>query len=99
MPRGDSGKAGRSSSRQITAAQALDLARDSMEGANDPTVVEVLENALARLWSRIQARPNSYVMTRGEFAVFNYFQSRFEGNELAISAKKRFWDHQQASSG
>jgi hypothetical protein len=80
-----------------TVAQALELARDSAEGAEDPTVSAILEAALADIWSRIHARPSTYVMTREEFAVFNYFQHRFEGNELAISARRRYWDHLRVS--
>ena len=69
-------------------AQALEIARDSPEGAQDPAVARILETALADIWGKIQGQPTSYVMTRDEFAVFNYFQERFEGLELAVSAKK-----------
>lgn len=75
-----------------TVEHALEIARDTPEGTQDPSVVDVLENAIADIWRKVQAKPTSYVMSRGEFAVFNYFQSRFLGNELATSAKKRFWD-------
>lgn len=73
-------------------AQALEAARDSPEGAEDETVKSVLETALGEIWSRIQAEPSSYVMTREEFAIFNYFQHRFEGQKIAIEAKRRYWD-------
>jgi hypothetical protein len=76
-----------------TVAQALDFARDNPKGADNPTVSATLEAALAVIWRRIQARPRSYVMTREEFAVFNYFQHRFQGDRLAIAARKRYWDH------
>lgn len=78
-------------------AQALDIARDGAEGADSPTVSATLETALAAIWHRIQARPASYVMTRDEFAVFNYFQHRFLGDRLAIAARKRYWDHLRVS--
>jgi hypothetical protein len=78
-------------------AQALEIARDSAEGAGSPTVSATLETALAAIWRRIQARPASYVMTRDEFAVFNYFQHRFQGDRLAIAARKRYWDHLRVS--
>jgi len=77
-----------------SATQALETARDSSEGAQDPTVKQILETALTEIWSRIQAQPSSYVMSREEFAVFNLFQKRFEGQELAIAARKRYWDSQ-----
>ena len=79
--------------------QALEIARDSPEGAQDPDVARVLETALSEIWGKIQTQPNSYVMTRDEFAVFNYFQARFEGHELAVSARRRYWDYQQKADG
>jgi hypothetical protein len=82
----------------ISVAQALEIARDSPDGAQDPTITIILESALSEIWGKIQARPTSYVMTRDEFAVFNYFQDRFDGNNLATSARKRYWDYLQVSN-
>lgn len=79
-----------------TVAEALEIARESPDGAQDPTVSSILEGALARIWGKVQAQPNSYVMTRDEFAVFNFFQSRFIGNKVAIAARKRYWDNTRA---
>jgi len=91
---GNDGGARQLSSRACTTvAQALEIARDSPEGAQDPTVADILETALREIWAKIEAQPSSYVMTRDEFAVFNYFQRRFEGHELAAAARKRYWDH------
>ena len=80
-------------------AQALEIARDSAEGAQDPAVVRILEIAVSEIWGKIQAQPTSYVMTRDEFAVFNYFQEHFEGQELAVSARKRYWDYLRVDNG
>lgn len=74
-------------------AQALEIARESPDGAQDPTVSKILEHALSQIWSRVQAAPDSYVMSRDEFAVFNFFQHRFTGNKTAVTARKRYWDH------
>jgi hypothetical protein len=82
-----------------TIAQALEFARDSPEGAQDPTVATILETALADIWRKIEAQPTSYVMTRDEFAVFNYFQDRFAGQQLATAARRRYWDHLQLQNG
>jgi hypothetical protein len=79
-----------------TVEQALEIARDSPEGAADPTISSILDSALNQLWAKVQAAPDSYVMTRDEFAVFNYFQHRFTGNKMAIAARKRFWDNVSA---
>ncbi|KAK4071455.1 uncharacterized protein Triagg1_6116 [Trichoderma aggressivum f. europaeum] len=77
-------------------AQALEIARESPDGASDPTVSKILELALSQIWGRVQAQPDSYVMTRDEFAVFNFFQHRFQGDKTAVKARKRYWDHTRA---
>jgi hypothetical protein len=83
----------------ITVAQALELARDSEQGAQDPAVANVLERAIGEIWRKIQAHPATYVMTRDEFAVFNYFQHRFAGQALAVAARRRYWDHLELTNG
>ena len=98
--RGNNGGTRQALSRSnISPTQALETARDSPEGAQDPEVVTVLEAALSDIWRNIQAQPTSYIMTRDEFAVFNYFQSRFEGESLAASARSRYWDYHRDLNG
>ena len=75
----------------VTVAEALEYARDSEEGARDPTVRNVLETAVQGIWAMIQAEPSTYVLSREEFAVFNYFQDQYQ-DQLAVAAKKRYWD-------
>lgn len=77
-------------------AEALEVARDSPDGAQDPIVCGILESALSQTWERVLANPEGYVMTPGEFAVFNFYQHRFVGNKLAIAARRRFWDNTHA---
>lgn len=79
-----------------TVAEALEIARDSPDGARDPVVSGILESALTQLWDRVTAQPESYVMSTGEFAVFNFYQHRFVGNKLAVAARRRFWDNTHA---
>jgi hypothetical protein len=74
-------------------AQALEIARESPDGASDPTVSTILEQALAQIWHKVETQPDSYIMSRDEFAVFNFFQHRFDGSKLAVTARKRYWDH------
>ncbi|KAK2612343.1 hypothetical protein QQS21_001607 [Conoideocrella luteorostrata] len=74
-------------------AQALEIARESPDGASDPTISKILENALTRIWGKVQDQPDTYVMTRDEFAVFNYFQHRFVGNKDAVAARGRYWSN------
>ena len=77
-------------------AQALEIARESADGAANPTVSKILEHAITHIWGKVQAAPDSYVMTRDEFSVFNYFQGRFYGNQDAVDARKRYWDNMRA---
>lgn len=83
-------------SQDAAVAQALEIARESPDGASDPTVSKILENALSQIWGKVQAQPSSYVMTREEFAVFNFFQHRFIGDKDAVAARKRYWDNCRA---
>ena len=70
---------------------ALDIARESEEGAREPTVRKILEEAVERIWGYVLAEPETYVLTRDQFSVWNYFQARFDGNPVAIAARARFW--------
>ncbi|KAG9239557.1 hypothetical protein BJ875DRAFT_362888, partial [Amylocarpus encephaloides] len=78
--------------RTPSTMEALNFARDSEEGARDPTIINVLETALTAIWNKIVSQLATYIMTRDEFSVFNYFQGYFEGLELAITARRRYWD-------
>lgn len=82
--------------QDASVAQALEIARESPDGSSDPTISKILEGALKQIWGKVQAHPNSYVMTRDEFAVFNFFQHRFRGDKTAVDARKRYWDHARA---
>jgi hypothetical protein len=84
------------SQQDASVAQALEIARESPDGSSDPTISKILEAALARIWSKVTENPDSYVMTKDEFAVFNFFQHRFTGNKMAIGARKRYWDNTHA---
>ncbi|KAL9575405.1 hypothetical protein ACKAV7_000203 [Fusarium commune] len=78
-------------SRQDIVAKSLEIARESPEGASYPSIRQILESALEEIWAKVQDQPDSYVMTRDEFAVFNFFQHRFIGDKMAIAARKRYW--------
>lgn len=75
-------------------AEALEIARDHPRDYQYryPTVRSLLEKELARIWARIKESPRGYVMTQDEFAVFNFFRSRFQDNEIAAAAIGRYWD-------
>ncbi|KAK5127571.1 hypothetical protein LTR85_006911 [Meristemomyces frigidus] len=52
--------------------RAVDIARNT-EGELDPTVNEYLEQAVSDIWARIEVEPDTYVLTKDEFAVFNFY--------------------------
>jgi len=86
----------RSQQEDASVAQALEIARESPDGSSDPTISKILEAALTRIWDKVERNPNTYIMTRDEFAVFNFFQYRFTGDKRAVSARKRYWDNTHA---
>lgn len=69
---------------------ALELACDSSDAVQDPAVGKSLEQALSLILAKIQEQPKSYVMTRNEFAIFNFFQHRFTSNTIVVMARKRY---------
>jgi len=71
--------------------EALEIARETEDGMRDPTIRNLLETAIARIWNKVLEEPDTYIMAKDEFAIFNFFQHRFLGNEMAIAARRRFW--------
>lgn len=63
----------------------------------DAQTTAVLEAAIAELWRRIQAEPDSYVLSPDEFALFNYFLERYRGSSVAQRAVARFWNNYHGS--
>ena len=80
-------------SNQLTVKRALEIARNGEDRPLDPAVSAVLERAISEIWQRIQAQPNTYILSKDEFAVFNYFRSRFTFSDVARRAVQRFWDN------
>lgn len=78
----------------LDSQHALEIARCT-EGDLDPAVSDFLETKLAQLWDRIQAQPDHCILTKDEFAVFNFFIVRFDGSEMAEKAVARFWKNHQ----
>ncbi|CEJ59069.1 hypothetical protein PMG11_07705 [Penicillium brasilianum] len=78
--------------------QALERARNCEDGTVDPQTTAILEAAITELWTRIQADPDSYVLSSDEFALFNYFLERYRGSTVAQRAVARFWNNYQGSS-
>lgn len=83
---------------QLTPAKALEIAKNCEDGSVPPSVTAVLERAISELWQRIQAQPNTYVMNKEEFIVFNYYRSRFANVATAQQAVARFWNNFRGDS-
>ena len=69
--------------------RALDIARNT-EGDLDPNVTAYLEDAVTEITNNLDSYPDSYLLSKDEFAVFNYFSQRFQG-EVAERAVDRYW--------
>ena len=84
---------GGSSTSQLTTAKALEIAKDNESGQIPPAVTTLLERSVSDIWRRIQAQPTTYMMTKEQYAVFNYYRSRYGNDPVAQRAIARFWDH------
>lgn len=82
---------------ELTIQKALDIARNT-EGAVDQSVTSYLEGKLRNIWIQIEAHPETYILSKDEFALFNFYRQRATSSALAQSAIRRFWDNYTASS-
>ncbi|KAL1621528.1 putative peptide-n4-(n-acetyl-beta-glucosaminyl)asparagine amidase a [Diplodia seriata] len=76
----------------MTLQKALDIAREAESGV-DPNTAAFLQRELDGVWSKLRAQPDSYIFTRDEYSLFNYYHQQQTGNELATKAIQRFWNH------
>ena len=81
------------STSQLTLAKALEIAKGNHNGQVPAAVTTMLENSIRGIWGRIQEKPDTYVMTKDEFAVFSYYRGRYENDPLTQPAVTRFWNH------
>ncbi|EEH35989.2 hypothetical protein PAAG_00312 [Paracoccidioides lutzii Pb01] len=81
-----------STSDPETIRTALEEARNSEDGRIDPRMISVLETAISEVWRKVQAEPDTYVLTRAEFALFNFFLIRYRG-PVAQRAVERYWNN------
>jgi hypothetical protein len=76
----------------LTIEQATQMFKDNPNGANITQAKAVLSQEMARIWREIQRKPNSYVMSKQEFSVFNCFRNEYN-NPTAQQAVQRYWDN------
>ncbi|KAI7213781.1 hypothetical protein KC333_g6395 [Hortaea werneckii] len=89
---------GNGSDDALTLQSALEVARNN-EDEIPIKINEYLEQAISDIWCRVQAQPYSYILTKDEFAVFNYYVHRFEGDSRAQQAIARYWQQASAEPG
>ncbi|MCJ1460740.1 hypothetical protein MMC28_011122 [Mycoblastus sanguinarius] len=77
-------------------SKAVQVAKDSPN--LPPAVKTMLEKEVGNLWRRIQARPETYIMSKEEFAFFNYYRGRYHAENIAQHAVARFWTNYRDSS-
>jgi hypothetical protein len=82
---------------ELTIQKALDIARNT-EGPVDPAVTAYLERKLREIWVHIEAEPETYILSKDEFALFNFYRQRATSSTLAQAAIRRFWDNYTASN-
>lgn len=80
---------------ELTLAEAIHKLRNGFNKA-DQRIEEVLggrlaENALAEIWSKLNAQPEKYVLRKDELDLLYYHQERFKDNDTYWSAVTRFW--------
>jgi O-methyltransferase involved in polyketide biosynthesis len=83
---------------EMTLQKALEAARNS-EGPVDDSIANYLERSVRELWAKLEAAPNSYLMSPDEFALFTYYRQRYTNTAVAESATRRFWNSYQAQGG
>ena len=84
---------------QATIQRAIIIAQNATNDNLDLRTREVLELALRAIWRRIQAQPDTYVLTNLEVRVFNYHQSLFRGDDVARRAIARYWANTHGMGG
>ena len=92
---GGSGKVNADSVGSLTYQRALDVARNS-EGDLDPNISAYLERALTDIWSHIHANPTTYILSKDEFPVLNFYRQRYTDEihkPLCEKAIQRYWDN------
>ncbi|KAF1987966.1 hypothetical protein K402DRAFT_419825 [Aulographum hederae CBS 113979] len=78
--------------------RALDIVRNC-EGYVDPSVYDFLDRAVRDVWARLQAAPDTYILNRDEFALFNYYRDRFPNSDITQRAIRRFWENYHDAYG
>ncbi|KAI1453695.1 hypothetical protein F4805DRAFT_442517 [Annulohypoxylon moriforme] len=80
----------------LSVLEILEAAREGSDTTFSPELELVLKRALRDVWEKILDSSGNYVMTRDEFALFNFFQHLKldeEGTEIARRARQHYWNN------
>jgi hypothetical protein len=80
----------------LSLGQAVHIAQNS-EGGVSQQLAQFLERQLAIVWAKLNAQPKAYILPADEFALMNYYRTRFGDNEIVRNATKRFWDNHRGT--
>jgi hypothetical protein len=87
------------SSAPLDTQTALQILRDT-EDDNVPQAVEIfVERELRVIVQSLEAAPDSYLLTKDEFALFNFYRHRYANEQFTESAISRFWSTHRNSVG
>jgi len=81
----------------LSLGQAVHTAQNS-EGGIDQSLSQFLERKLENVWVKLNAQPSSYILPSDEFALLNYYRTRYGDSEIVRSATKRFWDNHKGGA-
>ncbi|KAF2635124.1 hypothetical protein P280DRAFT_381728, partial [Massarina eburnea CBS 473.64] len=65
----------------VVLADAVRIAQNAESGV-DPQLAQYLERKLGEVWAKLQAQPNAYILPPDEFALINYYRSRFGNSDV-----------------
>ena len=71
---------------------ALETVRNN-DGHADPELLAILEAAIQEVFRKINLQPDTYILSRDQFALFNYSRHRFPDAAIGQRAVERFWNN------
>ena len=84
---------------EATIRRYLQLVRDNPSGHVSRSVMDALRREFNEIWRKIQASPDSYLMTELEFAIFTFFVAEVPNERIAQRARRRYWDSRGGNGG
>lgn len=79
----------------LSLAQAVKIAQNS-ESPIDQNLASYLERKLDEVWTRLNQNASTYIFPSDEFALFNYYKSRFGDQDIVRDATARYWNNHRA---